>query len=143
MKKVQKKKIEGKWITIQKIKILCGKSDHKQKKYFFENKLKESIGKPKELWKNLKAIGLPKKVTSKSANICLKNNGTLSFDLQKNAEIFKEFYSNLAKNIFLINYPMLPKNLTHYPSLTTTQIIRSKGIALNFQMCRKKLFWLL
>ena len=70
-----------------------------KKKSFFEIRLQESIGKPKELWKNLKNIGLPKKVTSKSANICLKNNGALSFDLQKNAEIFKEFYSNLARNL--------------------------------------------
>ena len=44
-------------------------------------------------------IALSKKVDSVSANICLKNNGILSFDLQKNAEIFKEFYSNLARNL--------------------------------------------
>ena len=70
-----------------------------KKKSFFENKLKESIGKPKELWKNLKAIGLPKKVTSNSTNICLSDNGVISFDFQKNVEIFKTFYMNLAQNL--------------------------------------------
>ena len=74
--------------------LICNK-----KKLFFENRLKQSIGKPKELWKNLKEIGLPKQPTSKSNNICLMNNGILSFDLEKNANIFKEFYSNLAKNL--------------------------------------------
>ena len=73
--------------------MICNK-----KKLFFEIRLKQSIGKPKELWKNLKEIGLPKQPTSKSNNICLMNNGILSFDLEKNANIFKEFYSNLAKN---------------------------------------------
>ena len=32
-----------------------------KKKKFFENKLNECIGKPKELWKALKSLGLPKK----------------------------------------------------------------------------------
>ena len=70
-----------------------------KKRSYFESKLKESIGKPKELWKNLKALGLPKKLDSASANICLNNNGILSFDLQKNVEIFKTFYENLAQNL--------------------------------------------
>ena len=33
-------------------------------KKFFENKLNECIGKPKELWKALKSLGLPKKISS-------------------------------------------------------------------------------
>ena len=31
----------------------------KKKKEFFENKLKECIGKPKDLWKASKSLGLP------------------------------------------------------------------------------------
>ena len=31
----------------------------KKKKEFFENKLKECIGKPKDLWKAIKSLGLP------------------------------------------------------------------------------------
>ena len=33
----------------------------KKKKEFFENKLREFIGKPKDLWKALKSLGLPNK----------------------------------------------------------------------------------
>ena len=33
----------------------------KKKKEFFENKLKECIGKPKDLWKAIKSLGLPNK----------------------------------------------------------------------------------
>ena len=86
------------------------------KNRFFETKLKENIGKPKELWKNLKKIGLPKKVTSKSTNICLMNNNTLSFDLQKNVNIFKEFYTNIAKD--LLNKLPSAKNIFNAQSLS-------------------------
>ena len=33
----------------------------KKKKEFFENKLKERISKPKDLWKAIKPLGLPNK----------------------------------------------------------------------------------
>ena len=59
----------------------------------------ETIGRPKELWKNLRELGLPKTVSTTSATICLKSNDTLSFDLQKNVEIFKDFYSSLADSL--------------------------------------------
>ena len=46
-----------------------------KKKTYFEDKLKENIGKPKELWKALNDLGLPKKGTPSGApNICLKEN---------------------------------------------------------------------
>ena len=35
-----------------------------KKKDYFENKLNECIGKPKELWKALKSLGLPNKTSS-------------------------------------------------------------------------------
>ena len=50
------------------------------------------------LWKSLKSLGLPSKETS-SATICLEKDGILSFDPKTNAEIFKDFYSNLANNL--------------------------------------------
>ncbi len=43
-----------------------------KKRNFFKNKLTENIGKPKELWKTLKDIGLSTK-NSTTANICLKD----------------------------------------------------------------------
>ena len=36
---------------------------------------------------------------SSSATICLEKDGILSFDPKTNAEIFKNFYSNLANNL--------------------------------------------
>ena len=69
-----------------------------KKKNFVIRKLNDNIGKPKELWKSLKSLGLPSKKSS-SATICLEKDGILSFDPKTNAEIFKDFYSNLANNL--------------------------------------------
>ena len=69
-----------------------------KKKHFVIGKLNDNIGKPKELWKSLKSLGLPSKESS-SATICLEKDGILSFDPKTNAEIFKDFYSNLANNL--------------------------------------------
>ena len=69
-----------------------------KKKNFVIGKLNHNIGKPKELWKSLKSLGLPSKESS-SATICLEKDGILSFDPKTNAEIFKDFYSNLANNL--------------------------------------------
>ena len=69
-----------------------------KKKNFVIGKLNNNIGKPEELWKSLKSLGLPSKANS-SATICLEKDGILSFDPKTNAEIFKEFYSNLANNL--------------------------------------------
>ena len=69
-----------------------------KKKTFLAGKLNENIGKPKELWKSLKSLGLPSKQASPST-ICLEKGGSLSFDSKTNAEIFKDFYSNLASDV--------------------------------------------
>ena len=69
-----------------------------KKKIFFLEKLEENIGKPKEFWKNLKKLGLPKTKTP-SSNICLKENDSLPFCSLSIANNFKEFLSNLAQNV--------------------------------------------
>ena len=69
-----------------------------KKKTLVVEKLNENIGKPKELWKSLKSLGLPSK-NSSSSTICLEKDGILSFDPKGNAEIFKDFYSNLANDL--------------------------------------------
>ena len=46
----------------------------------------------------MKSLGLPSKKASPST-ICLENDGTLSFDSKTNAEIFRDFYSNLASDL--------------------------------------------
>ena len=69
-----------------------------KKKTLVVGKLNENIGKPKELWKSLKSLGLPSKNASPST-ICLEKDGTLSLDSKANAEIFRDFYSNLASDL--------------------------------------------
>ena len=59
-----------------------------KKKKIFSKKLEENIGEPKELWKNLKKLGLSKTKTSPS-NICLKENDGLSFCSLSIANNFK------------------------------------------------------
>ena len=70
----------------------------KKKVKFFSKKLEENIGEPKELWKNLTKLGLPKTKTPPS-NICLKENNGLSFCSLSIANNFKEPFSNLAQNV--------------------------------------------
>ena len=68
------------------------------KKNLVIGKLNKNIGKPKELWKSLKSLGLPPKQCS-SSTICLKNDGVLLFDPKANSEIFGDFHSDLANDL--------------------------------------------
>ena len=72
-----------------------------------EENLKANVGKPKELWKALKSLGLPSKKTA-STNICLKDKTEVTFDSSSISEIFKSFYSTLASN--LVKQLPSPKN---------------------------------
>ena len=59
---------------------------------FFNAKLTENIGKPKESWNSLKTLGLAS-IKSPLINICLKTKGDITnFDDKKNANIFKNFF---------------------------------------------------
>ena len=90
-----------------------------KKKNFVIGKLNDNIGKPKELWKSLKSLGLPSKKSS-SATICLEKDGILSFDPKTNAEIFKDFYSNLANNL-VKKLPTPQINMEKQQSIITTK----------------------
>ena len=71
----------------------------KQKKgQFYKEKFKENIGKPKELRKTLKSLGLSSK-KGKISNIYLKKDDKICFDDKTNTNAFKEFFSNLASNL--------------------------------------------
>ena len=72
-----------------------------------EEALRDNIGKPKELWKHLKSLGLKSNGHS-SSKICLEQNDQISFDAKANSGIFKEFYSNLASD--LVKKLPTPKN---------------------------------
>ena len=69
-----------------------------KKKMFFENRLNDSIGKPKELWKALKSLGLPSK-TSVCGTTAFKVNNTTSFETKSTLGILKNDYSTLADNL--------------------------------------------
>ena len=68
-------------------------------KQFYKGKLKEIIGKPKDLWKTLKSLGLPSKKGSNILNICLKKDDKINFDKKTNVNTFKAFYCNLAGDL--------------------------------------------
>ena len=69
-----------------------------KKNDYFENKLNECIGKPKELWKALKFLGLPNKTFSCEVR-ALKVNKTVQHDTNLVLGGFKDYYSNLAGNV--------------------------------------------
>ena len=79
----------------------------KKKKEFVTGQLEQNIGKPKDLWKTLKSMGLSAK-SSSDTKICLKDGEELSFDSKTNANTFCSFYSNLAGDL-LKKLPTPPK----------------------------------
>ena len=79
-----------------------------KKRLFFVEKLSESIRKPKDLWKALKSLGLPNKISSYKVT-ALKINNTAEHDANLILEGFKN-YSTLAEN--LVN--TLPKAPNKY-----------------------------
>ena len=81
-----------------------------EKKDYFENKLNECIGKPKELWKALKSLGLPKKISSCEVS-ALKVNKTVQHDTNLVLGGFKDYYSNLAGKL-LKKLPKPPNKFT-------------------------------
>ena len=81
-----------------------------KKKKFFENRLNDSIGKPRKLWKTLKSLGLPSK-TSVCGTTALKIKNTTSFETISTLDFFKNYYSTLADNL-LEKLPTPPKRYT-------------------------------
>ena len=80
-----------------------------KKRAFFQNKLTESTGKPKDLWKALKSRRLPNK-SSSCGDKALKINNTVEHDVNSVLEGFKSYYLTLAENIV----KLLPKRPNKY-----------------------------
>ena len=83
-----------------------------KKKKFFENRLNDSIGKPKELWKALKSLGLPSK-TSVCGTTALKVKNKTRFKTKSTLDVFKNYYSTLADNL-LKKLPTPPNSTIQY-----------------------------
>ena len=64
---------------------------------FFDEKLSESVGKPKELWNTLKFLGMPKKTVVSNFN-AIDDNKSLTYDIKAMSKVFKDFFSNVAKS---------------------------------------------
>ena len=81
-----------------------------KKKDYFENKLNECIGKPKDLWKALKSLGLPNKISSCEVS-ALKVNKTVQHDTNLVLGKLKDYFSNLAGKL-LKKLPKPPNKFT-------------------------------
>ena len=97
-KKLKKSKLHIDELICKEAKNTVQRLIKEKKKNFFLKKLEENIGEPKELWKNLKKLGLPK-IKTPPSNICLKENDGLSFCSVCIANNFKEFFLNFAQNL--------------------------------------------
>ena len=87
-----------------------------KKRSFFENKLSESIGKPKDLWKALKLLGLPHKFCFCKVS-ALEINNTVEHDGNSVLGSLKNYYSTLAENLV----KLLPKARNKYSFNTVTK----------------------
>ena len=77
-KKFKKSKLHIDELIYKEAKNTVQRLIKEKKKKFFSKKLEENIGEPKELWKNLKKLGLPK-TKNPPLNICLKENERFVF----------------------------------------------------------------
>ena len=62
-----------------------------KKQAFFEEKLSETIGKPKELWESYKSLGMPKRTVISNFN-AIKENDTLTYDTRSVSKILKIYF---------------------------------------------------
>ena len=85
-----------------------------KKRNFYQEKLRENVGKPKELWKAIKSLGLPSKITPVS-HVSPKDGEKIWFDETTNSNSFKNFYANLA--LHLVN------KLPHAPNKFNLNLI--------------------
>ena len=69
-----------------------------KKKKFFESRINDSFGKPKELWKALKSLGLASK-TSVCGTTALKVKNATSFETKSILDVLKNYYSTLVENL--------------------------------------------
>ena len=108
---------------------MCKISLQKRKKKFFENKLKECIGKPKDLWKAIKSLGL----TNKSGGFivgALAENQIVKHDTKPILKTFKSFCSNLAGNLLA----KLPKSPNRYTIKFVSDYYKKLPLSKNFKL---------
>ena len=75
---------------------------------YVKEQLQKNTNNPKELWKALKNLCMPCKV-SHQQKICLRENNLLQFNEKKNGHSFKDFHRKLAAD--LVNRPPATGNI--------------------------------
>ena len=94
-----------------------------KKKAYFESKLTENAGKPNQLWKCLKSLGL--KFERSISNITgLENDKSANFDVKDIAKDFSAYFSNLAENLV----SKFPSTLNKYGVLSVAQHYSHLGL---------------
>ena len=97
----------------------------KKKKEFFENKLKECIGKPKDLWKAIKSLGLPNK-----SGRCIVGAHTEKQVVKHDTKSILSFYSDLAGSLLA----KLPKSPNRYTIKFVSDYYKKLSLSENFKM---------
>ena len=129
--------------AFKKMRLHINKELYKKTKYdaqklitaktqaFFDEKLSESLGKPKELWNTMKSLGIPKKTVVSNFN-AIDDNKSLTYDIKTMSKVFKDFFSNLAKS-FLDKLPDPSNNYNlesmflYYSTFAIPQVLHIKG----------------
>ena len=104
-----------------------------KKKAYFERKLTENIGRPKELWKSLKSLDLKFERSISNIN-CLENGKSANFDVKDIAKDFSAYFSNLAENIVR----KLPNPSKKYDVLSVTQYYSHLRLTKQFDYYQQK-----
>ena len=109
-----------------------------KKKAYFESKLTENIGKPKELWNCLKSLGLKFENTISNIN-CLENDKSVNFDVKDIAKDFRAYFSNLAENLV----GRLPNPSNKNGVLSVAQYYNHLGLTKKFELLPTEKHYLL
>ena len=105
-------------------KLICTK-----KSDYFESKLNENIGKPQELWKSLKSLGLKFERSIFNIN-CLENDKSANVYVKNIAKYFSAHLPNLVENLV----SKLPNSSNKYGLLSVGQFYSHLGLNTRFDL---------
>ena len=97
--------------------------------FFFENKLKECIGKLKCLWKAIKSLGVPNK-SGRCIGGALAEHQIVKHDTTSILKTSKSFYSNLSGNLLT----KLPKSPNRYTIKFVSDYYKKLSLPENFKL---------
>ena len=128
-KKLKKSRLPLDQENYKKARYEVKKLIAEKKRNYFETKLTENIGKPKELWKTLKALGLPSKVSIATIN-ALKDDKVVKYDPKSISKVFQTFFTNMAKTLL----QKLPPPPNKYGIDSVKNFYKNLNITTKFQL---------